>query len=92
MRVCHGPGRGYDAGMNLLELPERINRLLYRRQLHRLTPQDREQAIAWTLQLIRDRNPTWPEERVRDYYDRLLDIRVIAVDAWSARHGEIRSI
>ena len=78
--------------MNLLELPERINRVLYRRQVRRLTPQDRQQAVAWTLQLIRDRNPTWTEERVREYYDRLLDIRVIAVDTWSARHGEIRSI
>lgn len=78
--------------MNLLELPERINLLLYRKQVHRLTRQDREQAIAWTLQLIRDRNPGWSEERVRAYYDQLLNIRVIAVDAWSARHGEIRSI
>lgn len=78
--------------MNFLDLPERINLLLYRRQVGRLSRQDREQAIAWTLQLIRDRNPTWPEDKVRAYYDQLLDIRVIAVDAWSARHGEIRSI
>jgi len=78
--------------MNFLELPERLNLLLYRKQVHRLTKKDREQAVAWTLQLIRDRNPHWTEERVRAYYDQLLDIRVIAVDAWSARHGEIRSI
>lgn len=78
--------------MNFLDLPDRLNLLLYRKQVQRLTQKDRELAISWTLQLIRERNPGWSEEQVRAYYDRLLDIRVIAVDAWSARHGEIRSI
>jgi hypothetical protein len=78
--------------MDFLQLSDRLNTLLYRRQVQRLTREDREQAVQWTLQLIRERHPRWSEDKVRDYYDRVLDIRVIAVDAFSARHGEIRSL
>ena len=78
--------------MNFLKLPERVNSLLYRRQVRRLTKQDLESARAWTLQLIRDHNPRWSEERVQEYYDHLLDIRLVAIDQWSARLGEIRHI
>jgi ribonucleotide reductase beta subunit family protein with ferritin-like domain len=78
--------------VNFLKLPERVNTLLYRRQVKRLTKTDMESAKQWTLQLIRDRNPHWSEERIQDYYDHLLDIRLVAIDQWSARLGEIRHI
>lgn len=78
--------------MGFFGFSERANTQLYRRQVGRLGKQDLELATRWTLQLIRDNNPRWTEDQVRAYYDRLLDIRVIAVDQWSARHGEVRAI
>lgn len=78
--------------VNFLDLPERVNTLLYRRQVKRLTKKDLEAARIWTMQLIRDRNPGWSEAQVQDYYDHLLDIRLVAIDQWSARLGEIKSI
>ncbi|MDX6767032.1 MAG: hypothetical protein SFU85_09590 [Candidatus Methylacidiphilales bacterium] len=78
--------------MDFLKLSERANRQLYRRQVKRLTKKELELAKAWTLDLIRERNPHWSEEQIRDYYDRVLDLRLIAIDPWSARLGEIRSI
>lgn len=78
--------------MNFLQLPGRVNALLYRRQVRRLTKRELEAAQQWTMQLIRDRNPGWSEAQVQDYYDKLLDIRLVAIDQWSARLGEIRHI
>ncbi len=77
--------------MNFLELPERINRLLYKKEVVKLGRRDMELATRWTMEMIRDRNPEWSEEQVRMYYDRLLNVRVIAVDQWSRRFGEFKS-
>ncbi|MGF1678208.1 MAG: hypothetical protein ACFCUX_03325 [Candidatus Methylacidiphilales bacterium] len=72
--------------MNFLDLPERINRLLYRKEIVRLSPRDRLSAKSWTLKLIRDSHPQWSDEEVEKDYQRLEQIRVIAVDAWGKRH------
>jgi hypothetical protein len=72
--------------MDLRDLAERFNSFLYQKDFRRLSPQDLELAKKWTLQLIRDSNPKWTEEQVLDYYDRLLKIRVMAVDQWKERN------
>jgi hypothetical protein len=73
--------------VNFLGLPERINKLLYHRQVGSMTRRESELATNWTLQLIRDGHPKWSEEQVKNYYDNLVNIRVVAVDQWSKRNG-----
>jgi hypothetical protein len=72
--------------MDFRDLAERFNTFLYQKDFRRLSPQDLELAKKWTLQLIRDSNPQWTEEQVLDYYNRLLKIRVVAVDQWKERN------
>jgi hypothetical protein len=78
--------------MNFLGLPERINRVLYRREVHRLTPADLRLARRWTLELIQDSHPRWSREEVEACYERLSELRVTAVDEWSKRNGVMQSI
>jgi len=73
--------------VNFLGLPERINKLLYHRQVGSLSRREAELAESWTLQLIRDGHPKWTEEQVKTYYDNLVNIRVVVVDQWSKRNG-----
>jgi hypothetical protein len=73
--------------VNFLGLSERINKLLYHRQVGSLTRKEAELAETWTLQLIREGHPQWTEEQIRSYYDQLVNIRVVAVDQWSKRNG-----
>jgi hypothetical protein len=73
--------------VNFLGIPERINKLLYGRELRRLSRNDASMAVAWTKELIRERNPHWNEDQVERYYVNLLKIRILAVDEWSRRHG-----
>jgi len=73
--------------MNFLGIPERINRLLYQKDIHRLSRRDTDLARRWTLALIRDGHPHWTEDQVNTYYDRLSQIRVEVIDEWSAKHG-----
>lgn len=72
--------------MNFLDLPDRINRLLYRTDISRLTQNDLILAKRWTLRLIRDSHPDWTDEQVQADYDRLEKIRPLAVDQWAKRH------
>lgn len=72
--------------MDFRDLAERFNAFLYQKDFRKLSPQDLDLAKKWTLQLIRDGNPQWTEEQVLDYYNRLLKIRVIAVDSWKERN------
>lgn len=71
--------------MDFLDLPERINKLLYKKSVRRLTPADRELAKRWTMQLIRDSHPHWSEAQVEADYERLTMVRVELVDQWSRR-------
>ncbi|NJK91318.1 MAG: hypothetical protein HC904_05485 [Blastochloris sp.] len=73
--------------MNFLGLSERINTLLYHKQVEKLSRRDGELARTWTLQLIREAHPLWTEQEVERYYENLLKIRVVAVDQWGKRHG-----
>jgi hypothetical protein len=91
-KVCQRIAKRYAAVMGFFNLSERVNALLYRQQIGRLTREDLELATHWTLQLIRDRHPHWTEAQVQEDYDRLLKVRVVAIDQWSARLGEVRSI
>lgn len=72
--------------MNFLSLPERVNKLLYHRQVGSLTKREAGLAEAWTLQIIRDSHPKWAEAQVQEYYDNLANIRVVAVDQWGKRN------
>ena len=71
--------------MNFLDLPERLNSFLYRKDVRRLTRADRELAKRWTMQLIRDSHPLWTDAQIEADYERLLAVRVEAVDQWSRR-------
>jgi hypothetical protein len=73
--------------MNFLGIPDRINKLLYNRDIHRLTHDDVGLAKRWTLRLIRDGHPHWSEKQVERYYEKLSLIRVEVVDNWSMRNG-----
>lgn len=72
--------------MNFLDIPDRINQLLYKKDLVRLTRRDVVSARNWTLRLIRDSHPHWTEEQVEADYERLKHIRPIAVDQWAKRN------
>ncbi len=73
--------------MNFLGLPDRINKLLYRRDIERLSREDVGLARRWTLALIRDGHPHWNDNQVEAYYEKLSMIRVELVDNWSMRNG-----
>lgn len=71
--------------MNFLDLPERINTFLYKKDVKRLSRADRDLAKRWTMQLIRDSHPHWSEAQIEADYDRLLAVRIETVDQWSRR-------
>ncbi|MDZ4788972.1 MAG: hypothetical protein SH807_08525 [Blastochloris sp.] len=73
--------------MNFMGLPERINKLLYHRQVGSLTQREAGLAKVWTLELIRDSHPKWTEQQIESYYNNLVNIRVVAVDQWGKRNG-----
>lgn len=72
--------------MNFLSLPERVNNLLYHKQIGSLTKREAGLAETWTLQMIRDSHPKWTEDQIRTYYENLANIRVVAVDQWGKRN------
>ena len=72
-------------GVNFLDLPERINSFLYKKDVRRLTKADRELAKRWTMQLIRDSHPQWTDAQVEADYEKLLAFKVETVDQWSRR-------
>lgn len=72
--------------MGFFSLSKSLNSLLYRKEVRRLSKEDREMANRWTLEMIRESHPDWSEERVRVYFNRLLYLRVTVVDEWSLRH------
>ncbi|MEM9445041.1 MAG: hypothetical protein AAGA18_06785 [Verrucomicrobiota bacterium] len=71
--------------MNFLKIPERINQLLYKKALGRLSREDVKLADDWTLALIRERYPYWSDRQIKRYHQNLLKIQVVAVDEWSRR-------
>jgi len=71
--------------VNFLDLPERINSFLYKKDVGRLTQADRESAKRWTMRLIRDSHPRWTEAQVEADYEKLLAVRIETVDQWSRR-------
>lgn len=79
-------GRDYTSEMHFLDIPERLNKLLYKKEVVRLTRSDILMAREWTLRLIRDSHPKWSEEQVQADYERLRHVRVVAVDQWSKRN------
>lgn len=72
--------------MNFLDLPERINQLLYKKDLVCLTRHDILTAKEWTKLLIRDSHPHWTEKQVDEDYEKLSKIKVVAVDQWEKRN------
>jgi len=75
----------YLGQVHFLDLPDRINKHLYKKTVGRLSKADCELAKRWTLQLIRDSHPRWTEAQVEADYERLLAIKVETVDLWSRR-------
>ncbi|MEM6884854.1 MAG: hypothetical protein AAF571_07455 [Verrucomicrobiota bacterium] len=72
--------------MNFLDIPDRINQLLYKKDLVRLTRHDIFTAKEWTKRLIRDSHPHWTDKQVEEDYERLNKIKVMAVDQWEKRN------
>ncbi len=64
----------------------RLNDLLYRRTIRRLTVAEIELARDWSLRVIRREHPDFSEAEVEDYYEKLLQVRVIATDEWARRY------
>ena len=73
--------------MGLFEFSERVNRYLHRKEVGKLTRDERRMANAWTLRLIRERHPGWSDKQVRDYFQNLIHIKVRAVKEWELRMG-----
>jgi len=72
--------------VNFLDIPDRINQLLYKKDLVRLTRHDILTAREWTKRLIRDSHPDWTEKQVEEDYERLSKIKVMAIDQWEKRN------
>ncbi|MEM1157729.1 MAG: hypothetical protein AAF649_02115 [Verrucomicrobiota bacterium] len=72
--------------MNFLDIPDRINQLLYKKDLFRLNRHDIFTAKEWTKRLIRDSHPHWTEQQVEEDYQKLSKIKVVAVDQWEKRN------
>lgn len=75
--------------MRLLSFAERLNTFFYRKEVRRLTAEDRALAEQWTLDTIRRLHPAWPEERVQRYFHDLLHLETSFSDAWSQRYGPL---
>lgn len=73
--------------MDFRRIAERVNRLLYRREVARLTPAEKAMADAWTLRLIRERHPGWTQQQIRDYFENLIHLKVRVVKEWELRMG-----
>lgn len=71
--------------MSLTLFAERLNRLLYRQHIRKLTPAEIELARQWSLNLIRREHPELSEEQVQRFYDNLIHVKFSAVDEWSER-------
>lgn len=66
-------------------ISEKLNTLLYRREMEKISSSDAQLAIDWTLEMIRSSHPHWDEARVQRYYENLLHLKVVAVDQFIRR-------
>lgn len=73
--------------MQVAELRERLNQFLHRQNVRKLTPQERELARDWCLDLIRREHPEFTPEQMERFYENLIHVRVIPVDEWTERMG-----
>ncbi len=71
--------------MQVADLRERLNQFLHRQNVRKLTPEERELARQWCLDLIRREHPAFTDEQVDTYYENLINVRIIAVDEWTQR-------
>jgi hypothetical protein len=88
------PGRPLDntsiagklhAMMDVSDLRERLNQFLHRQNVRKLTPEEREMAKQWCIDVIRREHPKFTDEQVEAYYENLINVRVTAVDEWTQR-------
>lgn len=73
--------------MRVMELSCKLNGIIFRAQLRRLTRLDLEMADRWTMARIREGHPDWSEERIMGHFHALAHIPVRAIDEWSRRFG-----
>lgn len=73
--------------MRISAFAEKLNQVIYRAQVRRLTRLDKEMADRWTLARIREGHPYWSEEQVNRHFNALLHFEIRAVDEWSRRFG-----
>ncbi len=73
--------------MQVGELRDRLNQFLHRQNVRKLTPQEREAAKEWCLDVIRREHPDFTPEQMEHFYDNLIRIRIIPVDEWTERMG-----
>ncbi len=73
--------------MRLMELSCKLNGIIFRSQIRRLSRLDMEMADRWTMARIREGHPDWSDERVMLHFNSLVHIPVCAVDEWSRRFG-----
>ncbi|MEM9399287.1 MAG: hypothetical protein AAF984_03690 [Verrucomicrobiota bacterium] len=73
--------------VNFLKLSGKLNELLYKKSLNKLSKEDMKLADKWTLDLIREAHPHWSDKQVQHYHENLLKIRAYAVDEWSRRNN-----
>lgn len=71
--------------MSFFPILTRLNGLLYRRDLARLSPRDRTLARTWMIQFMKANHPEWDTKRIDQEYERLLDCRPMAIDEWERR-------
>lgn len=71
--------------MSFFPILTRLNGLLYRRDLARLSPRDRTLARTWMIQFMKANHPEWDSQRIDQEYKRLLDCRPMAIDEWERR-------
>lgn len=71
--------------MSFFPILTRLNGLLYRRDLARLSPRDRTLARTWMVQFMKANHPEWDNQRIDQEYEQLLHCRPMAIDEWERR-------
>jgi hypothetical protein len=66
-------------------LRERLNQFLHRQNVRKLTPEERELARQWCMDVIHREHPIFTDEEAETFYENLINVRVSTVDEWTQR-------
>ncbi len=50
-----------------------------------LTHIDLKIATHWTKQFIRSNHPSWSDQEIETFYEKLASVKIVAIDEWSRK-------